>query len=753
MFHQTILNLDDISFLKAVVSAYPETKYMLDNTLESASAGQARESNLAYQIFNADEIQDTAEFNRAAVGLLCLKYVLTGNYEAFTACQNPAVRLSQDTFRRLQDWTNQIIQTETDFNTAIYAIMCNDLGKTKFATRLYQAETGHSNADHDAILSYLLTHRKDMFSGFISLPTESQQAIQDGLSADFNLGQFVQGENLPANLERFINLPRKAADLFILHAFYDIAGAAGHVRQNGSLVMTEATCQSFLTAAQCLTADSIHAYQNYIHLRGMQIGVDTSTNEGFAVARIAALSRVLTKDDANPMQEAWALLPKNVRAILINELNISGQENECGILLYYAPALINNAQKFYLSQLSQDATSDAREQAIKEAYTHTFTALAEMYQSARIALRQHRQNGVITVDINQIAKQSLQNAELLHKTYIDTTVDLAHAFGHAFFKEPTQIQVANYPHTQNIQNILPSGKSVYIGIGGGSDVVQAAQVATIAEKPIACIISVRADKTQSQGDKNTQIGMKRTVENHGGEVVPNVYRIRPETIGNGRFMENIPTQTGAPVYLVLDSGNGQLSYQIESAIKDAGGAENIVCIDTGGDCLYLAQNDANSTAKATPDQDYATLKAVHQLSGYRKFSCVLATGVDAPDYADEVLSAAQAQFATLSPKQAETLLQNYQKWGMDGSTQSIIGKTPLALQNALRHKEGLTVLDLPERVVTDKNNPWNPFVVMTEPMRFIAVMDLDKHFNAIVPIKNNQNTVQKYVQMKQNTRS
>lgn len=487
MFHQTILNLDDISFLKAVVSAYPETKYMLDNTLESASARQARESNLAYQIFNADEIQDTAEFNRAAVGLLCLKYVLTGNYEAFTACQNPAVRLSQDTFRRLQDWTNQIIQTETDFNTAIYAIMCNDLGKTKFATRLYQAETGHSNADHDAILSYLLTHRKDMFSGFISLPT--------------------------------------------------------------------------------------------------------------------------------------------------------------------------------------------------------------------------------------------------------------------------QIQVANYPHTQNIQNILPSGKSVYIGIGGGSDVVQAAQVATIAEKPIACIISVRADKTQSQGDKNTQIGMKRTVENHGGEVVPNVYRIRPETIGNGRFMENIPTQTGAPVYLVLDSGNGQLSYQIESAIKDAGGAENIVCIDTGGDCLYLAQNDANSTAKATPDQDYATLKAVHQLSGYRKFSCVLATGVDAPDYADEVLSTAQAQFATLSPKQAETLLQNYQKWGMDGSTQSIIGKTPLALQNALRHKEGLTVLDLPERVVTDKNNPWNPFVVMTEPMRFIAVMDLDKHFNAVVPIKNNQNTVQKYVQMKQNTRS
>lgn len=78
-----VFNLDDISFLKAVVSAYPETKYMLDNTLESASAGQARESNLAYQIFNADEIQDTAEFNRAAVGLLCLKYVLTGNYEAF----------------------------------------------------------------------------------------------------------------------------------------------------------------------------------------------------------------------------------------------------------------------------------------------------------------------------------------------------------------------------------------------------------------------------------------------------------------------------------------------------------------------------------------------------------------------------------------------------------------------------------------------------------------------------------------------
>lgn len=455
--------------------------------------------------------------------------------------------------------------------------------------------------------------------------------------------------------------------------------------------------------------------------------------------------------NADEIQDAWAILPKNVRTILIKELNISGQENECGILLYYAPALINNAQKCYLSRLSQNATQDARNQAIKEAYTDAFTALAEMYQSARIALRQHHQNGVITVDINQIAKQSLQNTDLLHKTYIDTTIDLAHSFGHAFFKEPTQIQVANYPHTQHIQNLLPSGRSVYIGIGGGSDVVQATQVADIAEKPIACIISVRADKTQSQGDKNTQIGTKRTIENHGGEVVPNVYRIRPETTGNGRFMENIPARIGAPVYLVLDSGNGQLSHQIESAIKDAGGAENIVCVDTGGDCLYLAQNDANTVAKATPDQDFATLKAVHQLSGYRKFSCVLATGVDAPDYADTILTTAGAQFATLSPNQEATLLQNYQKWDMDGSTQSIIGKTPLALQNALRHKEGLTVLDLPERVVTDKNNPWNPFVVMTEPMSFIAVMDLDKHFNAITPIKNNQNTVQKYVQMKQNT--
>lgn len=58
MFHQTILNLDDISFLKAVVLAFPETKYMVENALESASVGQARESNLAYQIFNADEIQD-----------------------------------------------------------------------------------------------------------------------------------------------------------------------------------------------------------------------------------------------------------------------------------------------------------------------------------------------------------------------------------------------------------------------------------------------------------------------------------------------------------------------------------------------------------------------------------------------------------------------------------------------------------------------------------------------------------------------
>ena len=112
--------------------------------------------------------------------------------------------------------------------------------------------------------------------------------------------------------------------------------------------------------------------------------------------------------------------------------------------------------------------------------------------------------------------------------------------------------------------------------------------------------------------------------------------------------------------------------------------------------------------------------------------------MDAPEYASDILTQAQARFIHLTPQQKNTILHNYKKWGMDGSTQSVIGKTPLALQKALKGETGLTTLDLPQKVIVDDNNPWDPFVIITKPMSSIVAMSLDRHFDAITKTHKKQ---------------
>ena len=68
---------------------------------------------------------------------------------------------------------------------------------------------------------------------------------------------------------------------------------------------------------------------------------------------------------------------------------------------------------------------------------------------------------------------------------------------------------------------------------------------------------------------------------------------------------------------------------------------------------------------------------------------------------------------------------------MDGSSESAFGKTPFALQEALKGHTGLCVLPLPSHVVLDNNNPWDPFIVITDSMKYLVAMSLDKHLKVI----------------------
>lgn len=200
-----ILAYSDIDFLKTLVQKYPESIWMVETggTTSAEKIAETKKKTLAESVFDKP-IENSMEFDRAATGVLCLKYVLTNDYKSFTACQNEAVRLSEEDFAQLKKITEELLtgaEGEDLSDLAMYAILCNDLGKTRRAASAYE-DLGEAPADHDTVLAKLLQKKFNMFTGLHTFSPRQQHLFLEGMENGFNFGQFIQGENLPAD---FIN--------------------------------------------------------------------------------------------------------------------------------------------------------------------------------------------------------------------------------------------------------------------------------------------------------------------------------------------------------------------------------------------------------------------------------------------------------------------------------------------------------------------------------------------------------------------
>lgn len=273
---------------------------------------------------------------------------------------------------------------------------------------------------------------------------------------------------------------------------------------------------------------------------------------------------------------------------------------------------------------------------------------------------------------------------------------------------------------------IPGKRMAFIGIGGGSDCIQAAVMALLSDKE-SCVISIRTQKPMSQDGKGNH-DPQRTVSGHGGEIIPGVYLMTAETTGSGRFLEHIPASS-IPTYLVIDRHDGLLAQQIEAALVHFGAVDTVVAVDTGGDCLYRTRT--TNVSIATPDQDIDSLRAIALLKEKTLISCVIANGIDSPPYADDILKGAEARQYFFNTDEKRRILDLYAAFRMDGSDPARYGKTPFAWQAALKGVRGNTILPLPDKVVNDPVNPWNPHIVITDDMEGFHLMDVRRHLKAI----------------------
>ncbi|PWU19506.1 MAG: hypothetical protein C5B49_05660 [Bdellovibrio sp.] len=456
---------------------------------------------------------------------------------------------------------------------------------------------------------------------------------------------------------------------------------------------------------------SRQVYDDFLAVKGQVYALSPRDPVQRVAIRLSTMLGLSNPGEAAHVLDALESLPKNTRAILTKEMNITGVNDGTATLIYYAPAMVANVAAAINRAGGRGLSRDS--------LGIGFTTLARIYMKARIAQTGRQRAGVFTVFAKSVSELAGTDPQALAQKEFDlirvgdgARVELSN---------PTQISLANLRRSNRD---VGGGRLGFIGIGGGSDGVQAALLAKIFEesgKSVPFVISVRTAKTMQ--------GEDRTILNHGGEIYRGVYKILPTTWGPAamRFLENLPA-ADTNMFVVTDFQDGTLAAQFEAVIEHAGGVHRIIAVDTGGDSLYPNVKVENS--RATPDQDLRVLTTLNQLNT-PVTSAVIAAGVDSPANASEILESARAKYFELTPDETLTVLAKYRSWRMDGASDTRFGKTALAWQAALMRQNGLEVLPIPKRHVLDNGNPWNPFVRITPAMRGIFLMELDDHLRAI----------------------
>ncbi len=715
-----------VKIVKSLVEKYPEMGWLTGNVdaTPEASIVEQTEGTIGKQIFPNLDKQNLIEFDRAAVGILALQWAMNGDYENFTACQKKSTKLTSESFAKLQKYTKEILQNPEDFKAMETFMVINDLGKIRSVVEGIAEKSGVTDVDHDKILLVGLEQYPDISPSFQKLSSRHKELILNGLKTKFNIGQFIQAENVPASLEGLMDIDRESLKFYLLHALYDIAGAAGQSVQNGSVAMNEPIYENFRLAIDSLEKlgerqNSDETYNAYLNRKAEKFGLDISIPVDRAVTRICCMLRSSNAEQAQEVAQVFSRLSQNIRAILENDLNMRGTNDGIATLIYYAPAFLANLQKKFGESGEADSANKALVLGLE-----TF---ARVFQEARIANKGREGNGVYAVMASSLAKAATENPEKLSSQEIklkpisnDAEIEL--------FDVPV-IDKEKFTKIKGLAEIF--GKKVaVVGIGGGSDCAQAAILGELlkkAEKECLCVISIRTEKTGSQSADGA-VGEKRSVENHGGEIKKGAYLVTPETTGSGRFLENIPAGE-LPVYLVIEQKDISLQEQIDAVLKQVGGADTIIAVDTGGDALY--STTGHDAARATPDQDLRSLQAINNLSGVYKLSCEIAVGIDTPPNGESILLDSEAKYYEPTPEESAWILEKYQEWQMDGSNETRFGKTSLAWQKALKEHFGFQEINLPTRVVLDKKNPWNPFVHVQPSAKGMFFMDVEKHLRSI----------------------
>jgi hypothetical protein len=431
VFLDLFLKFDEMTYLLILQRLFPELQYYR-NIVDSSPELKTSTMDLAalqYLFVFSDDVNskiadqsDTISPHQQHQFRVILKLLLFRDVIRHDNTRFP--NLTQLEFNNLCKIVSNHVVTASDYYDFFFCLIVDDLGRT---CQLREAVGIIDNLDvsHDQILAICFQNKTIRSALFPSLQYVSKDLhclfydirlpdiiIEDSLPSDiqlnqvnasalgFNIGNAIQLEFLPFNFYTFlIALPEKKSRAFrlltegfgLMFPFSSADNKSFLCQMNGTLFssmmwLTERFIQA-LDDTDMVEFAATKIYRDFqeFRLQAIEVFIDSfdNTQEYYAVARIVALARILTKSEFDSfLRNVWNIFPLTKKKKLIEELNISGLGSDKiswskkGIFIYFAPAVLQKIKEqcdnifdkglFYGLQELYEIYSNARNQIEKE---------------------------------------------------------------------------------------------------------------------------------------------------------------------------------------------------------------------------------------------------------------------------------------------------------------------------------------------------------------------------------------------------
>jgi hypothetical protein len=348
--------LSDTEILLQIHDDFPDELERLKRaySIRDASAALPKSQSPSHLLYG----REYDEVNRTLVGILALRWIHEGDYEAFVGTQQDSIKLRRESFDWIRKMFIEGIEEPADLYALIMSMVINDLGKDPQLASDYQKMSGENifGVNHDLVL--LKAVKIGLVQCLSRLDARHKADIVRGmeLGAEFNFGQLAQGENVPACLSGLISMKgqRSAFKSRFMEQLLDIASAAGHMDWTCAKKLIEPIYQAYhnvydvATGIICENLSLRDGYDIILVRRAELLSkagyreLDVKKPEDRALMRLLCMGGAADLETAILYNDAYSTLEDSSKLPLIHNLNLDGTIAEPAVQPTYMPAMLSS---------------------------------------------------------------------------------------------------------------------------------------------------------------------------------------------------------------------------------------------------------------------------------------------------------------------------------------------------------------------------------------------------------------------------